>query len=402
MKAFLVFLLAGGAAPAIAQHSGHTTPTAPAPSGTCTPEHAAAGHCTLPAPAQPADPHAGHAMPATQQPPTPAPAPASNCTPEHAAAGHCTLPDPTPPAPDPHAGHAMPTTQQQPAPSSSCTPEHAAMGHCTRPADAQPADPHAGHGVAGSPGAPPVAPPPPEALQGPANAADLYWDRASMAKSREELLREHGDIPAYRILIDQAEARIRGGRDGYFLNGEAWYGGDIDKAWFKTEVEGDFGSSPEQAELQALWSHAVDPWFDLQTGIRYDAAPDSKTAHLVVGVQGLAPYWIEIDAAAFLSTRGDLTARFEAEHDVRITQKLILQPRAELDFALQDIPRESLGAGLSTAELGLRLRYQITQQFAPYIGVEYDRAFGGTRKFRRQEGEDLGGFSFVTGVRFWF
>ena len=223
-----------------------------------------------------------------------------------------------------------------------------------------------------------------------------------MAKSREELLQEHGDIPAYKILIDQAEARIRRGGDGYFLNAEAWYGGDINKAWFKTEVEGDFGSKPEQAEFQALWSHAIDPWYDFQTGLRYDAAPDSNTAHLVVGVQGLAPYWIEIDAAAFLSTRGDLTARFEAEHDVRITQKLILQPRAELDFALQDIPREAIGAGLSTGELGLRLRYQVTQQFGPYLGVAYDRAFGDTRKFRRREGEGLGGFSFVTGVRFWF
>jgi copper resistance protein B len=222
-----------------------------------------------------------------------------------------------------------------------------------------------------------------------------------MAPSQSVLFQEHGDLPAHKVLIDQLETRVRSGRDGYFLNAEGWYGGDIDKLWLKTEIEGDFGGRPEQAEFQALWSHAIDPWFDVQAGVRFDAEPDTR-GRLVLGLQGLAPYWIEVDAAAFLSDKGDVTARFEAEHDVRVTQKLILQPRAELDFALQDIPRESLGAGLSVAALGLRLRYQITQQFSPYVGLEYDRAFGDTRRFRREEDEDLGGLSFVAGIRAWF
>lgn len=223
-----------------------------------------------------------------------------------------------------------------------------------------------------------------------------------MEGSRDVLRKEHGDIPVYKILIDQLETRVRRGADGYFLNGEAWYGGDINKVWFKTEIEGDFGERPEQAEVQALWSRAVNPWFDLQSGIRYDAQPDSGRVHLVLGVQGLAPYWIEVDGAAFLSDRGDVTARFEAEHDIRITQKLVLQSRIELDFALQDIPDEDLGAGLAVAEFGARLRYHITQQFSPYIGVEYDRAFGDTRRFRQLADEDLGSFSLVAGARLWF
>ena len=122
----------------------------------------------------------------------------------------------------------------------------------------------------------------------------------------------------------------------------------------------------------------------------------------MLGVEGLAPYWIEVDAAAFLSDKGDVTARVEAEHDMRLTQKLILQPRFELDFAAQDIPRQQIGSGLSSAELGLRLRYQIVPRFAPYIGVNYERAFGDTRRFRRLDGENPGGWQYVAGLRTWF
>jgi copper resistance protein B len=249
--------------------------------------------------------------------------------------------------------------------------------------------------------APPVAPPRAEALSGPENAADTIWGQAAMNPSRAVLLREHGGMPAAKLLIDQLETRIRNGRDGYFVNAEGWYGGDIDKLWLKTEVEGEYGHKPEQAEFQALWSHAIDPWFNLQTGVRLDARPDTR-GHLVLGVEGLAPYWIEIDAAAFLSDKGDITARIEAEHDMRVTQKLILQPRVELDLALQDIQRQQIGSGLSTGELGLRLRYEIVPQFAPYVGVNYERSFGDTRRYRRLGGDDVGGFSLVAGIRAWF
>jgi copper resistance protein B len=204
-----------------------------------------------------------------------------------------------------------------------------------------------------------------------------------MAPSQAALFQEHGDMVTHKVLLDQLEARVRSGRDGYFLNAEGWYGGDIDKLWLKTEVEGDIGGKLEQAEFQALWSHAIDPWFDLQAGVRLDAEPDMR-GHLVLGVEGLAPYWIEVDAAAFLSDKGDVTARAEAEHDVRITQKLVLQPRVELDFALQDITHARLGSGLASADLGLRLRYGFVPNFAPYIGVSYERAFGDKKGGRRE------------------
>ncbi len=311
------------------------------------------------------DPHAGHQMPKAGDP--------------HAAHG-------TPQAADPHAGHTAPQSADP----------HA--GH-TVP---QSADPHAGHAMAPEPSAPPVAPPPAGAFSGPEHAADLVYAPGRMAQAREELRKEHGALTAYKVLIDQLEAKLRGGRDGYSWDGQAWYGGDINKLWLKTEGEGEFGRAPEKAEVQALWSRAIDPWFDLQAGVRYDFRPDPERAYLVLGVQGLAPYWFEVDGAAFVSDKGDVSARVEAEYDLRLTQKLILQPRLEFDLALQDVPEIGVGSGLSSAELGARLRYEVRPEFAPYVGIEYERAFGDTADFRRTAGEDAGGWSILVGLRTWF
>jgi copper resistance protein B len=223
-----------------------------------------------------------------------------------------------------------------------------------------------------------------------------------MAAAREGLRVEHGEMRTSKLLIDQLEAKIRDGRDGYAWDGQAWYGGDIDKLWVKTEGEGEFGHGLEKAEVQALWSRGIDPWFDVQAGVRYDFRPGPERAYLALGVQGLAPYWFEIDAAAFVSNKGDVSARVEAEYDLRFTQKLILQPRMEGDLALQDVPELGIGSGLSSGEIGARLRYEIRPEFAPYVGIEYERAFGDTARFRRAAGEDRGGFSFLVGLRTWF
>jgi copper resistance protein B len=223
-----------------------------------------------------------------------------------------------------------------------------------------------------------------------------------MAKAREALRREHGSIETYKVMIDRLEARIGKGGDGYALEGEAWYGGDIHKLWLKTRIEGGFGRDLERAEVQALYSRAIHPWWNLQAGVRYDLRPNPERAHLVFGIEGLAPYRFEIDAAAFISEKGDVSARFEAGYDSRLTQKLILQPRIELDLAARDVPELGIGSGLSTAEAGLRLRYEIEPEFAPYIGVAYERAFGDTADLRRAAGDDAGEWSFLMGVRAWF
>jgi copper resistance protein B len=405
-------------APALAQHHGHHMPApkpapkkpAPKPAAKKAPAKAAAKKpapakkaAARPAPRKPApkkpaakkpvaDPHAGHKAPdkpkadphAGHGPAKPAVDPHAGHQPQSADphAGH------SPAQPDPHAGHGAAPAQPDP---------HA--GHGAAP---QASDPHAGHDMGADPTAPPVASPPPAALSGPAHAADAVFGGGQMAEAREELRAEHGDMQVGKLLVDRLEARIRDGRDGYAWDAQGWYGGDIDKLWVKTEGEGEFGGSVEAAEVQALWSHAIGPFFDLQAGLRYDIRPRPDRSHLVLGVQGLAPYWFEVDAAAFLSNKGDLTARVEAEYDQRITQQLILQPRLEFDLAAQDSPELGIGSGLSTAELGVRLRYEIEPQFAPYIGFEYERTFGDTRRFRRAAGEASGGWSFLLGLRGWF
>lgn len=345
------------------------------------------------------DPHAGHAMPASPAQATPSADP---------HAGHRMGAPSAPPAPlnqpDPHAGHDMSGS----APGAQ-TPAHQADPHAGHDMGAmsgqQAADPHAGHTMPGMAigNTPPKGPPPPGAFTGPENAADVVFGAEAMRHPREEaLIDEHGGYVTYKGLVDRLEVRLRDGSDGYAWDADFWYGGDYDKLWLKTAGEGDFGGSVESAEMQALWSHTITPYFDFQAGVRYDLRPDPERAHLVLGIQGLAPYWFEVDAAAFLSDKGDFTARFEAEYDQRITQKLILQPHVEFDLAAQDVPEIGVGAGLSTIEAGLRLRYEFVPEFAPYVGVAYDRSVGNTADFARAAGENVGGWSLVLGLRSWF
>ena len=145
-----------------------------------------------------------------------------------------------------------------------------------------------------------------------------------------------------------------------------------------------------------------------EAGVRADGSaacfrPDGEdTTHLVLGLQGLAPYWWEVDAAAFLSTDGNLTARVEAEYDQRITQRLILQPRMEIDVSASDIPELEIGSGLSSVEAGLRLRYEFRKEFAPYVGVEWSRAFGDTADYIEARGGEAEDTRLVVGLKAWF
>jgi copper resistance protein B len=411
MKRLLILLAATAlTTPALAQHgghhpSGHTMPmpkskpkSAPKPAPRKAPAKAKPA-AKKPVPKTVAKPAAkkAAAKPAVRRPAPRKAAPRPVADPH---AGHSA---PAKQAADPHAGHSMPIAPPaQSAPPAAADP-HA--GHTMPQTPVSAADPHAGHDMSGMDQGhptPPTAPPPAAAFSGPAHAADLVFDPAEMAEAREELREEHGSMETYKVLVDQLEAKLRNGRDGYAWDAQAWYGGDIDKLWLKTEGEGAFGESVEGAEVQALWSHAIDPWFDLQLGVRHDFRPDPERTHLVLGVQGLAPYWFEVDAAAFVSDKGEVTARLEAEYDLRVTQKLILQPRVELDLSLQDVPEIGIGSGLSSGEIGARLRYEIRPEFAPYVGIEYERAFGGTADFRRAAGEKAGGLSLLVGLRTWF
>lgn len=241
------------------------------------------------------------------------------------------------------------------------------------------------------------APPPPH---------DHYADRSfpadDMARARMEMMRESGGQTTAFLLVNLAEAQIGDGRNGYRWDGEAWLGGDIDRLTVKSEGEGGFGGKTDSAEVQLLYSHAVGPYFDLQAGLRQDIRPTPARTYATIGVEGLAPYAFNVGAAAFLSTTGDLLGRIEGSYDQRLTQRFILQPRVELNFAAQDVREQRIGAGLTDAEIGLRLRYGIKRELAPYVGLSWERAIGRTATLARRDGEDTGGLKFVTGIRAWF
>ena len=304
--------------------------------------------------------HAGHAMPGMTMPKAQQPKPA-----------------PSAPIADPHAGHAMPSGP-------SADPQD---GHTTPSPDVP---------VATGTDLPPgEAPAPPAPMP---HAADAIWGAAAMAPARDTMMTQEGGGQRFaQLLVDMAEVR---GDGGYRWEGEGWWGGDIHRFVVKSEGEG--SGRVESAEVQALYSRAIGPYFNLQAGVRHDLRPIPTRTFATIGIEGLAPYWFEVDAAAFLSTRGELLARFEGYYDQRLTQRLMVQPRIELNLAAQDIRATGTGAGLDSAELGLRLRYEVVREFAPYVGVHWERRFGAARRFARDAGHDGGGLALVAGVRAWF
>lgn len=212
---------------------------------------------------------------------------------------------------------------------------------------------------------------------------------------------EPGQIFTY-FEAEQFEYRLSDGNDSLNWDVKGWIGDDDDKLRLKSEGEKPLGERLEEAEFQLLYSRRISDFFDAHAGLRFDLQPEPERGFFVAGVQGLAPYWIELDASAFVSHRGEVSARIEAEADILITQSLVLQPVAEVNLAVQDVEERGVGSGLSDVELGLRLRYEIRREFAPYIGVSWERKLGETADLAREEGEEAGRVSFVAGLRFWF
>jgi copper resistance protein B len=232
--------------------------------------------------------------------------------------------------------------------------------------------------------------------------ADRIYQNGEMGASRAMLHKEHGGGAFSMILFNLAEYQVRDGRDGYRWDGEAWFGKDLNRLVIKTEGEGAFHEGVDSAEIQAVYSRALDPYWNIQAGVRYDFKPNPSRTYATIGIEGVAPYWFETEAALFLSNKGEVLGRVGGYYDQRITQRLILQPRIEVNLAAQNVPQTRIGAGISNAELGLRLRYEIKREFAPYIGVSYDRKLGQTAGYARADGKDIEARSFVIGVRAWF
>ena len=265
------------------------------------------------------------------------------------------------------------------------------------PGMAMPATPAADEGGTNLPAG--NAPPPPVPTD---HAADQAYGAAAMAMGLHHLQQFHGGQQTGQLLVNIAEYQATRGRDGYQWVGQAWYGGDLNQLWVKSQGDGEVKRGVSRAEVQALYSHAIGPYFNLQGGVRYDFKPNPSRTYATIGIAGLAPSFFDIEAALFLSNKGELMGRVEGTVDQRITQRLILQPRVEINAAAQSSRSIGVGSGLSDIEAGLRLRYDIRREFSPYVGVQYKRAFGTTGRYLSDAGERRGGWNFVTGIRTWF
>lgn len=230
------------------------------------------------------------------------------------------------------------------------------------------------------------------AAENPATGAPGDWHMHGM-----------GDQRYLMTLLDRFELAAGDNGNNRLWDAQAWYGGDYNKFWVKTEGEGAAGEALESAELQMLFNHLFAPSWSWQAGIRHDVRPSEPDAsYAVFGLQGLAPQWFETDVALFVSDDGDVSLRGEFEYDLLLTQRLVLQPRLEINAGATDATELGLARGLHRAEAGVRLRYEITREFAPYVGLRWERLHGDTGDLARAAGEPVSDTSFVIGVRAWF
>jgi copper resistance protein B len=202
------------------------------------------------------------------------------------------------------------------------------------------------------------------------------------------------------FMIEQLEIRDADGSNPLTWEGEAWIGKDLNKLWFKTEGERVNGQT-EELEVQALYSRAIAPYWDIQAGLRKDFKPQGRDWG-VVGLKGLAPYFFEADLALFVGNNGRSAARIQGEYELLLTQKTILTPEIELNLYGKDDPEIGIGSGLSDVSISLRLRHEFRREFAPYIGVEWSKKLGDTADFARADGNDVSDTQFVAGIRAWF
>jgi len=203
------------------------------------------------------------------------------------------------------------------------------------------------------------------------------------------------------VLFDQLE--WQSGNESQTVNWDnmGWIGGDVNRLWFRTEGEGGEGRLQE-AEAHLLYGRAFSRWWDFVAGIRQDIRPDPAQTWAAAGIQGLAPYFFELEATAYLGNAGRTQARVEAKYEMLITNRLILQPRGEINLVGKSDPERGVGSGLSTTDAGLRLRYELRREFAPYVGITWNQKYGGTADFARTAGEPTGGARLTVGIRMWF
>lgn len=393
----LAVALAISAAPALAQEVDHSKMHMPAPKPAPATKKPAARPPVAKKPAvrkpadqppavgkQAADPHAGHVMPAPAIAPSAIvdhaamghemPVAQEPTTVDHAAMGHDkpmpTQADPVEPMDHAAMGHEVP----KPAPDTQAEPiDHAAMGHDMPAASTEPRTPI---------------------------PALTQADRAAAFPDVAGHPAHDNTIHSY-WLLDRLEGWNADEGTGVAWEAQSWIGTDLNRIWLRSEGERVEGVT-EAADLEVLYGRSIAPWWDVVAGVRHDFGHGPSQTFAAFGVMGLAPYKYEVEATAYIGQSGQTAARVELEYETLLTNRLILQSRVEAELYGKDDERRGIGSGLSTVEVGFRLRYEFTRQFAPYIGVARERAFGGTADFRRDADDDVDDTRFVAGLRIWF
>lgn len=322
---------------------------------------------------EPADPHAGHAPPANQ------------ATSDHPQMDHAQM------------DHSRMNHAQMDHPKSDhASMDHSRMDHAQPPATDHPSMDHSTHAapthVHGD--AAPLLPREPIPTLTDADRAAAFPVLSSHDMS-------HGPTLHSFVLFDRLEVWDADPGTGQAWEAQAWFGGDINRLWLRSAGERS-GGHTESSNLEVLYGRSISPWWDVVTGIRHDFNPGDSRSWAALGIQGMAPYKFEVSATAYVGESGHTAASLEAEYELLLTNRLILQPLVELQFNGKTDPVRHLGSGLSKAEAGLRLRYEFNRRFAPYVGVVHERVFGRTADFHRAEGEDVRDTRVVAGIRFWF
>jgi copper resistance protein B len=203
------------------------------------------------------------------------------------------------------------------------------------------------------------------------------------------------------VVFDQLEWLANGGTASIALDSKGWIGGDRERLWFRAEGNSEDGRV-DDAQVHLLYGKQFSRWWDVVGGIRQDFRPGPAQTWAAVGLQGLAPYWFEVEATGYVGEGGRTHARLEVEYELLLTNRLVAQPLAEIELFGKSDPARGIGAGLSTTEVGLRVRYEFRREFAPYAGIVWRNKWGKTADVAVATGESTGGARFVTGLRLWF
>ena len=279
------------------------------------------------------------------------------------------------------AGGTRESAQAPPAPPTTQS------GQSTTQPPPKPVDPHAGHTM-------------PD-LKRPADLPPVTDQDRRAAFPDVEGHAVHDQAIHYFVLFDQLEWQSGGGAKGLNVDSKGWVGGDLNRFWFRAEAETE-GRRLGASQAHFLYGRAFARWWDVVAGVRQDVRPGPAQTWAAIGIQGLAPYWFEVEATAYIGENGRTHFRLETEYELLLTNRLVLQPLIELELYGKDIPERGIGAGLSSAEYGLRLRFEIRRELAPYLGITWNHKYGATARFARASGEDAGGTRVLLGLRTWF